>query len=201
MNLKIKLKANFTKNKHPSVKISVNDLILCDEVITQVEKEYSFTIKPSKNNILSIEHYNKENSDTVVDQNGNIVKDLSIELISIEIDNIKILETVLYNMPFYVKWPDNLIKDFENRGESPPEYLTNNLYFGFNGTYKFDFSDNIVVEYYKQFWFDEIQAHQNQTQLNDGKEIFNRMGETVEINKDSDFTIHDLKRMVMNNES
>ena len=201
MNLKIKLRANFTKTKQPSVKISVNDLILCDEVITQVEKEYFFKFEPKENNILSIEHYNKENSATVVDQNGNIVEDLSIELISIEFDDIKILETVLYNMPFCIKWPDNLVEDYKSKSETPPEYITNNLYFGFNGTYKFDFSNNIVVEYYKQFWIDETQAHQNQTLSDNGREIFKRMGETVEINKDSDFTIHDLKRMVMNNES
>lgn len=201
MNLKIKLKANFTKNKQPSVKISINELVLCNEVIVQHETEYFFDIQPKKKNLLTIEHYNKQNSDTVVDHHGNIVEDLSIELVSIEIDNVKIFKTVLYNMPFYVNWPNNLIEDFKNKGENPPEYITNNLYFGFNGTYKFDFSDNIVVEYYKQFWIDETQAHQNQTLCDNGQEIFYRMGKTVKINQGSDFTIHDLKEMVINNES
>ena len=201
MNLKIKLKANFAKDKKPSIKISVNDVILYNGVVDCNEKEYSFDVEPIQQNQLTIEHYNKQNNDTIVDENGNIVEDLSIELVSIDIDNVKILETVLYNMPFYVDWPDNLIEDFRNKGEDVPEYITNNLYFGFNGIYKFDFSNNIVLEYYKQFWFDETQAHKNQTLLDNGHEIFNRMGETVEINKGSDFTIHDLKRMVINDES
>ena len=174
---------------------------MCDETIDCCIKEYSFDVQTLAYNVLNIEHYNKQNSDTVVDQTGNIIEDLSIELISIEFDNVKILETVLYNMPFYVNWPENLIEDFKNKGEDIPEYITNNLYFGFNGIYKFDFSNNIVVEYYKQFWLDEIQAHQNQTLLDNGQEIFNRMGETVEIDKNSDFTIHDLKRMVLTDES
>lgn len=201
MNLKIKLKANFAKDKKPSIKISVNDAVLYNGFIDCNEKEYSFDVEPMHQNQLTIEHYNKQNSDTVIDKNGNIVEDLSIELVSIEIDDVKILETVLYNMPFYVNWPDNLIEDFKNKGELVPEYITNNLYFGFNGIYKFDFSNNILVDYYKQFWFDETQAHQNQTLSYNGQEIFNRMGVTVEINKDSDFTIHDLKRMVIDNES
>lgn len=201
MNLKIKLKANFAKDKKPSIKISVNNAVLYNGLVDYNEKEYSFDVEPIQQNQLTIEHYNKQNNDTIADENGNIVEDLSVELVSIDIDNVKILETVLYNMPFYVDWPDNLIEDFKNKGEDVPEYITNNLYFGFNGIYKFDFSNNIVLEYYKQFWFDETQAHKNQTLSDNGHEIFNRMGETVEINKDSDFTIHDLKRMVINDES
>jgi len=201
MNLKIKLKANFAKDKKPSIKISVNDAVLHNGIVDCNEKEYSFDVEPIQQNQLIIEHYNKQNNDTIVDESGNIVEDLSVELVSIDIDNVKILETVLYNMPFYVDWPDNLIEDFRNKGEDVPEYITNNLYFGFNGIYKFDFSNNIVLEYYKQFWFDEEQAHKNQTLSDNGHEIFNRMGETVEINKDSDFTIHDLKRMVIDDES
>lgn len=197
MKLKITLKGNSANNKYPLVKISVNDKIFYNDPVAET---FEIEIEPliQKNNQLTIEHYNKQNHDTVVDKNGNITEDLSVELVSIEIDDIKILETVLYSMPYYVHWPDNLVKEFESRGETPPLCLTNNLYFGFNGIYKFDFSDNVVVEYYKQFWLDEVQAHQNQTSVDGDNEVFERMGEKVAVNQSADFTIHDLKRLVLN---
>ena len=88
MNLKIKLKANFAKDKKPSIKISVNNAVLYNGLVDYNEKEYSFDVEPMQQNQLTIEHYNKQNNDTIADENGNIVEDLSVELVSIDIDNI-----------------------------------------------------------------------------------------------------------------
>jgi len=158
--------------------------------------EHTLTIDPLLQNVLSIEHYNKTNDDTIVDDSNNIVADLSVELLGITIDNNSILHTVLHTMPFYVNWPENIIADYQEKDETPPEFITNNLYFGFNGVYKFNFTNNSDIDYFTTFWLDEAQAHANQTETADGEEVFKRMGETVTISKDSDFTIHDLKRMV-----
>jgi len=200
MKIKIKLLGNKSNNKIPTVRMLINNVeFYCGTV--EPTQEFVFYFEPKENNTLCIEHYNKYNEDTIVDANGNIVEDLSVELKSIHIDDVEIMETVLFSMPYYVEWPDNIVSDYHQKGETPPEYINNNLYFGFNGTYKFAFSDNVVVEYYKQFWLDEVQAHQNQTFIDGDNEIFERMGEKVAVNQDADFTIHDLKRLVINNES
>jgi len=200
MKIKIKLNGNGISNKNPMVKISINDVDHYNGEIAGL-RDFIFYFEPSDNNILKIEHYNKTNNDTVVDSQGKIVADLSVELLSIHIDEIKIIDTVLYSMPYYVNWPQNIIDDYHSNNQEPPAYIDNNLYFGFNGIYEFAFSDNVVVEYYKQFWLDEVQAHKNQTLEDSGFEVFERMGEKVAINENSNFTIYDLEKLVLRNES
>ena len=173
----------------------MNNVLYVDTEISEIS-EHTLTINPLSQNVLSIEHYNKTNDDTIVDANNNIVADLSAELLDITIDNNSILQTVLHSMPFYVNWPENIVSDYHEKNETPPEFITNNLYFGFNGIYKFNFTDNSDIDYFTTFWLDEAQAHVNQTETADGEDVFNRMGEIVTISEDSDFTIHDLKRMV-----
>ena len=195
MEIKIKLRSNRANGKSPKVRLSVNNVVYVDAEISEIS-EHTLTIDPLLQNVLSIEHYNKTNDDTIVDDSNNIVADLSVELLGITIDNNSILHTVLHTMPFYVNWPENIIADYQEKDETPPEFITNNLYFGFNGVYKFNFTNNSDIDYFTTFWLDEAQAHANQTETADGEEVFKRMGETVTISKDSDFTIHDLKRMV-----
>jgi len=195
MKIKIRLRGNCSNGKSPKVKISVNNVLYVDTEISEIS-EHTLTINPLSQNVLSIEHYNKTNDDTIVDANNNIVADLSAELLDITIDNNSILQTVLHSMPFYVNWPENIVSDYHEKNETPPEFITNNLYFGFNGIYKFNFTDNSDIDYFTTFWLDEAQAHVNQTETADGEDVFNRMGEIVTISEDSDFTIHDLKRMV-----
>jgi hypothetical protein len=195
MEIKIKLRGNCANGKSPKVRLSVNDTVYVDTEISEIN-EHTLNIQPLLQNVLSIEHYNKTNDDTIVDDSNNIVADLSVELLDITIDNNSILHTVLHTMPFYVNWPENIVSDYHEKNETPPEFIINNLYFGFNGIYKFNFTDNSDIDYFTTFWLDEAQAHVNQTETADGEEVFERMGEIVTIAKDSDFTIHDLKRMV-----
>ena len=200
MKIKIVLKGNSSTNKNPMSKITINNQDYFDGEVVG-ERDFIFYFNPIENNTLQIEHYNKTNDDTIVDQSGKIISDLSIELMSIHIDGVEILDTVLYSMPYYVKWPQNIVEDYRSKNQELPEYIENNLYFGFNGVYKFAFSDNVVVEYYKQFWLDEVQAHKNQTQSSLDKEVFERMGKKVAIDENSDFTIYDLEKLVLGNES
>ena len=195
MEIKIKLRGNCANGKSPKVRLSVNDTVYVDTEISEIN-EHTLNIQPLLQNVLSIEHYNKTNDDTIVDDSNNIVADLSVELLDITIDNNSILHTVLHTMPFYVNWPENIVSDYHEKNETSPEFIINNLYFGFNGIYKFNFTDNSDIDYFTTFWLDEAQAHVNQTETADGEEVFERMGEIVTIAKDSDFTIHDLKRMV-----
>lgn len=144
----------------------------------------------------------KTNDDTIVDSDNNITADKAIELKSILLEDIKILDTVLYNKPYYVQWPNNIVENYINENKEIPEYIKNTLYFGYNGYYQFDFSGNFLKQYYKQFWENEDQAHNNQTKLIsvDGKQVeaFERFGQDTAVNQDFDLTIHDLARMIEN---
>jgi hypothetical protein len=199
MKIEIVLKGNGIHNKNPMVNLSVNDIEHHDGEVAGTE-HFVFNFEPIKHNILKIKHYNKTNQDTIVNAQGNITEDLSLELVSIYVDNVEIIGTVLYSMPFFVQWPENILEDYRSKNQEPPEYIDNNLYFGFNGVYQYSFSGDVVSEYYNQFWLDEAQAHKNQTQKNDDSEVFDRMGEKVAVNENSEFTIYDLEKLVLTNE-
>lgn len=200
MKAKVQIKGNSANHKDPMVKISVNDKEYYQGTVDKL-LDFECDFDPLDSNTLTVEHYNKTNQDTVVDAQGNITGDLSIELVSIHINDVEIMNTVLYSMPFFVQWPENILEDYRNKNQEPPEYIDNNLYFGFNGEYRFSFSGDVVAEYYNQFWLDEVQAHKNQTQKNNNSEVFERMGEKVAIDENSNFTIYDLEKLVLKNES
>lgn len=199
MKIDIELIGHYSNNG-PMCQIEINDCVLHDDVLEQGHNTFSFDINPLEINYLRIHHYGKKNEDTLVDQNGQIVKDKAVELKKISIESVYILKNVLYNKPYYVNWPDNLSQDFINRGEAVPEYITNTLFFGFNGYYEFDFVGDFLRQYYRQFWEDETQAHINQTKLIelDGEQIeaFERYGKDTAINQNFDLTIHDLAQLI-----
>ena len=199
MYIKIKLTGNSSRENFPLGKIFINQHLLFDGMLKNTVN-LNFNVDEKylrETNVLSIEHYGKNNRDTVVDKDNNIIEDKSIELIELQINDVKILDTVLHSKPFYVFWPVNLVKDFHDKNEEVPAFITNNLYFGFNGRYDFDFSKNITKEYYNQFWLDEEQAHFNQTLVENNNEVFYRDGEFVEVDRAQDLSIFDLEKIIL----
>ena len=151
-------------------------------------------------NNLIIEHYNKKNSDTIVDNNKDIIRDKAIELIAISFDNIDIPKVVLYDNKFYPDWPTNIIK--EHNG-NPPKFITNNLYFGFNGKYKMSFSKNYKAWYFKQLMKKERmsnEANQELMTLPSGEviETFEFAGKTLKANETGNLTTDDLYALIKN---
>jgi len=201
MKIALELQGHYS-NSGPFCLIEVNNQILHRGILEQGDNVLEFEIQPLDLNTLRIHHMLKSNEDTIVDSDGNITADKAIELTSLSIEEIKILDTVLYNKPYYVKWPNNLAQDFVDRGETVPEYIKNTLYFGFNGYYEFDFVGDFLKQYYRQFWENEEQAHNNQTKLISvgGQEVeaFERFGSDTAINQEFDLTIHDLAKMIEN---
>lgn len=199
MQIEIKLFAHYS-HSGPLCIIDVNDKILHKGILPEGENNFVFQIDANDINYLHIQHHGKTNEDTIVDNDGKIIADKAIELKKITIENVHILENVLYNKPYYVYWPENIIEDYKNKGETAPEYITNTLFFGFNGYYEFDFVGDFLKQYYRQFWENEDQAHNNQTKLinvnGEQVESFERFGEETAVNQEFDLTIHDLAKII-----
>lgn len=199
MKLQLTLHGHYS-NTGPFCKIEVNDTVYFGGILDQGLNQIELQIAPEFDNVLKIHHLNKTNEDTIVDNNGNITADKAIELKKISIEKIDILDVVLYNQPYYVHWPDNLKQDFIDKQEPVPEFIKNTLFFGFNGYYEFHFVSDFLKQYYRQFWENEDQAHNNQTKLIsvDGQEVeaFERFGSDTAINQEFDLTIHDLAKMI-----
>ena len=195
LEIRIDLRGNPAAGVYPCSRIELNGIQLADRPIKS-NQTLSFVIEPKDKNRLQIIHYGKDNRDTKTDAFGNIVEDRSLEILGIKIGGVDIKSTVLNMQKFYVVWPDNLVSDYRKRNQIPPQFLINNLYLGFNGTYEFEFPGDPQILHYEQLWLDEIQAHQNQTIIKDGVEVFNRPDGDSEINTEFDLSIYDLERLI-----
>lgn len=170
-------------------------LIFSGEIVDT--QSFNFTVDTDQDlNFLEIVHKNKTNQDTVVNDTGIIVEDRSVELKELAINGQRVKDTVLYDSPFYVEWPLNILEDYKNKSQVAPEFIKNTLYFGFNGRYVYQFLSDRRQEHFRQLWLDEVQSHQNQQIIEDGTEKFNRYGEKISTSQEFDLTIFDLDDLI-----
>jgi hypothetical protein len=94
--------------------------------------EFDHTIEEDSDYTLEIRLENKDDSDTKVDEHGQIVKDMLLNIESIEIDDINV-ENLIWSISKYT--PDD--KDLPT--------LTKCTSLGWNGTYYFPFSSPFYV--------------------------------------------------------
>ena len=191
MKIKIILESCYSKG-WPNVEIKVNDSILYDD-ICEPEEKYFILEKDIEleytNNSLQITHYGKRGNDSITDAEGNIIKDKAIILKSVSFDNYNIPEVILYQQKFYPNW------------EGQPEFITNNLYFGFNGTYELKFEKNVKKWYYNLLLEKERLANINNKKemvLSNGTvvESFEFTGRYINANNDAGITIDELYDMI-----
>lgn len=89
---------------------------------------------------LIITHYNKKDSDQILDSMGTICKDKHVEIKSISIDNIEFTLDELREGHFYPVYNKNYYKQCLEQGNELPLSLSPNLYLGHNGTWKLNFN-------------------------------------------------------------
>lgn len=192
MKIKIVIEPTFNNN-WPKTKIEINQEIMYEGLCKPNQKNYFVWHSDCKNlndkNVLKITHYDKKGKDTMVDTEGNVVKDKALILKSIEFDGMMVPEVILYEQKFYPNWPNQ------------PLYLKNNLYFGFNGTYVFEFVNNAKKLYYKNLLQKEMLANVHNKKiitLPSGEEIesFEFNGKLVDSTKKDSITIDELYNSV-----
>ena len=190
-------------NKWPCARISINEKIIFEGVGTGDENN-NFNLKTEVSdeyikdiNVLKIEHFDKKNNDTK-EENGEIIKDRALELKSISIDKFLIPEIVLFNQKFYPLYPKNFFDDPNN---APPKFLTNNLYFGFNGHYVIEFKKDIHKWYFEKLLEKEMIANLNNQEFitlpnGDVVEVFEMSGKKLRSDKEENFSISNLYEMI-----
>jgi len=178
MQITAKLRGH-ANQRQPKVKLWINRDCVYDGTLGQ-EQTFVFDVDNLlPTNIFGIEHHGKDDNETTS------TADVAVELVSLAFNGLAVPDTVLYDKPYYVDWSEVWPGD-------RPEFIKNTLYFGWNGTYKFDFTGDIKRQYFRQFWHDEAQAHQNQN-----SDEFYRDGEFVAVDNGVDATIFDLERIIM----
>lgn len=201
IQIQIQLCGRPSRNNYPDIDLVLNEKMLFSGQVIDIQNFVFNTHTSRELNSLEIFHKNKTNQDTVVNNDGVIVEDRSIEIKALTINGRQVKDTVLYNSPFYVDWPANIREDYIKQNQTVPEFIKNTLYFGFNGKYVYQFMSDPQREHFRQLWLDEIQAHQNQQIVENGSEKFNRYGEKVNTNQEFNLTIFDLDKLITSNDN
>ena len=138
------------------MKLTINDVIIHDDFCLPNNKNY-LVIKhelqnPKQENTISLTHFDKVGNETMLDNEGETVSDRAIILRSIKIGEHAVPEVVLYDKTFNAQFTPEQIKEDPTR-ESSIKY---NLYFGYNGTYEYKFSDDSQKHYFENLLEKEL---------------------------------------------
>lgn len=187
----------------PKMKLAINDTVVHNGFCTPNNKSY-LIIKhelkdPKENNVISLTHFDKSGNETITDKESEIVSDRAIILRSIKIGEHIVPEVVLYDKTFYAKFTREQTKEDPTRSSA----IKNNLYFGFNGTYEYEFSDDANKHYFENLIEKERLANiSNKKTITrpDGKvvEAFEFTGKLVDSEVEESITIEELHKIVNN---
>jgi len=200
MQIEIKIEPTFSV-RWPMLKIRING----DEVFNGACEPkdgkfftYNDTVKDIKvKNVLELEHYDKDGKETFIDDTGEVISDRAIMLRSIKLDNFQVPDVILYDRSFEINWSGRQLREDANR----PVSMKNNLYFGYNGTYRFEFGDDSAKEYYLNLIEKEriANVHNKKEMIGaDGNkiEVFEFTGKMIDGSKDASVTIEDLYKII-----
>jgi len=201
MDIKIIIEPIFSV-KWPMARITINDTVCFDGECEPNDNNffvYKTNIDAVEENNIEIEHYDKKGKETVVDDDGEVISDRALILKSIILDDFIIPDVILYDRPFYVNWTTDQLRENKDR----PKEIKNNLYFGYNGTYRFEFGGDSAKEYYLCLLEKERIANvHNKKEMRDatGKlvEVFEFTGRLVDSNEKDNITIEQLYERVNN---
>jgi hypothetical protein len=85
---------------------------------------------------LRIQHYGKKTTDHVYDSSGKVIIDKHVEIKSIVLDEVELVEE-LWDGEFYPVYDQDYLKDCISANIKVPYSLRPNLYLGHNGTWIF----------------------------------------------------------------
>jgi hypothetical protein len=148
LHFKIGLSGSSAK-KHPKFKIFVNNIEFVYTQLTSdvnVTEYFEFDAEIAEGECaLVIELVNKSMHDTVLDNNGNIVEDLLLNIDSIEIDEID-LGSLLWTASDYMpNYPEKHIAKMTQLGQQLPESVKNCVNLGWNGTWTLTFTSPFYI--------------------------------------------------------
>ena len=206
MKVKIKIEPTFSI-KWPNLRYTINNKTIFDGECKPNDEKY-FVIETDITNFIEkqhqivIEHHGKSGRETLINPDGDIISDRALILKSIRIDDSYVPEVILHDKPFKINWTNEQLKENKDR----PEHVKDNLYFGYNGVYKFTFSNDSTREHFINLIEKERIANvRNKKEIvrPDGKtvEAFEFTGTLVDSNKVVTVTIEQLFNRMNDNKS
>jgi hypothetical protein len=140
INFKIKLHGHDCNDSWPACKVSINDDVMFDsEIQGETLVEFDASVEDdSVDNKLVIDYYNKDfRLDVVLDADGNIVKDKTIDILAICVEDID-----LNQIPF----DNNTVEVYEQAyPQELPRTRKNDMELSWNSTWTLEFSSPVYI--------------------------------------------------------
>mgnify|MGYP001568468243 FL=1 len=149
MKFDLHLKANFWRNS-PSLVIKLNDRTVerVNDFVNEQMRHISFDADLDEgDHQLIIERVNKSTRDTVV-EDSKIVKDSTIEIIDVIIDDISI-DGIMDNANFFPKYPEPWLGQQKRMGKEPSASYNYCRTLHHNGEWKLDFANPIHIWFFQ----------------------------------------------------
>jgi len=130
-------------DKPPHAEILINDMIHFRGEITGTEEkpdviEFEHDLEENKEYNLVILRSGKDKNQTVVNENGDLLKDQMLNIKSIEIDEIDI-GALVYEGVYSPEYPEPWASQQKSAGRELPATFKNVTQMGHNGEWRFSF--------------------------------------------------------------
>jgi len=133
VEIKIDLSSDHWDERYPGAKVYIDQEVIFDELIVDATQiVWNGELHDGDHKII-IEVYDKKSGDTVTDADGNIVKDVLVNVDNISIDDID-LDILMWSKSTY--YPTD---------KDSPESVTNCTNLGWNGQWELTFSSPLYL--------------------------------------------------------
>lgn len=130
-----RISVNGNKQVHDRLKGAVNETEYFDFALEITEGE----------NFIEIELLNKGFGDTTIDQDGNILDDLLLNIDSIEIDEIDLGSLKWTISDYQPVYPERYKAEVFRRGDNLPDSVKNCVNLGWNGKWVLPFTSPFYI--------------------------------------------------------
>ena len=148
LHFKIGLSGSSSR-KQPEFRISVNGNKQVHDRLKGAANEteyFDFDLEIAEGeNFIEIELLNKGFGDTTVDQDGNILDDLLLNIDSIEIDEIDLGSLKWTLSDYQPVYPERYKAEVFRRGENLPDSVKNCVNLGWNGKWVLPFTSPFYI--------------------------------------------------------
>jgi|TARA_R110000823_G_C15751343_1_gene481933 hypothetical protein len=149
MKIDITLQADFW-NKSPLVLVKLDNRIIKEfnNFVNNQRTNISFDVELADGgHQLIIERVNKSTRDTVV-EDSKIVKDSTVDIINVVIDNISI-DSLLDHANFFPKYSEPWLTQQKQIGKEPPASYNYCRTLHHNGEWKLDFANPVHIWFFQ----------------------------------------------------
>lgn len=163
-------------NKWPMAKVTIGDLVVFNGlVVDSQEIKYSSNFKNVESIDVFIEYYNKQDNDTLISDQGEIIENQSITISKLCVNNVDLITSqVIYNLGMFHQnlSPEKTQYFIEHNLDTGPNHT---LYLCENGVWKLNFKFPVVYHFVKYKAFQaRTEKWPNPTLMN---EIYNLVQE------------------------